>query len=95
MQEDEDYTIKPKKKKNGMCKPSPPPQRRSDPDNGPWIGIHKKAPPLPIYEEALRILREENLIPPDDPDLVTWSPTDSFQSNHEPIPYFMYSSLSS
>ncbi|MCI68841.1 polyprotein-like, partial [Trifolium medium] len=77
MQEDEDYTIKPqKKKKNKGCKPSPPPQRKPDPDNGPWVGIHKKAPPLPIYEEALRILREENLIPPDDPDLVTWSPSD-------------------
>ncbi|KAI5444709.1 hypothetical protein KIW84_013111 [Lathyrus oleraceus] len=78
------------------CKPSPPPQRRFDPDNGPWVGIHGKKKPLSIYEEGLKILRKEGLLPPDDPTLVTWSPTDHCKSLHpptvvQPIPCFMYS----
>ena len=55
------------------CKPSLGPQRRSDPDNGPWVGIRKKREPLPIYEEALNILRQEGYPPPlEDHDLITW-----------------------
>lgn len=57
--------ILPKTKKKGMCKPFPPPQKRSDPDNGPWIGIHGKKKPLSIYEEGLKILRKEGLLPHD------------------------------
>ncbi|KAK2366858.1 hypothetical protein QL285_080194 [Trifolium repens] len=71
--------IPPKRKKKGACKPSPPPQRRSDPDNGPWVGIHKKVHPLPFYKEALKILIKENILPPNDPDLVTWSPRDHYK----------------
>ena len=57
------------------CKPPLKPQRKSDPDNGPWVGIRKKKEPLPIYEEALRILRQEGYPPPpEDPDLITWPP---------------------
>ncbi|KAI5427920.1 hypothetical protein KIW84_033083 [Lathyrus oleraceus] len=67
--------ILPKIEKNGRCKPSPPPQRRFDPDNGPWVGIHGKKKPPSIYEEGLKILNKEGLLPPDDPTLVTWSPT--------------------
>ncbi|KAI5400362.1 hypothetical protein KIW84_065304 [Lathyrus oleraceus] len=88
--------ILPKTNKKGRCKPSPPPQRRFDPDNGPWVGIHGKKKPLSIYEEGLKILRKEGLLPPDDPTLVTWSPTDHCKSLHppivvQPIPCFMYS----
>ncbi|KAI5424799.1 hypothetical protein KIW84_030838 [Lathyrus oleraceus] len=61
------------------CKPSPPPQRRFDPDNGQWVGTHGKNKTLSIYEEGLKILRKEGLLPPYDPTLVTWSPTDHFQ----------------
>ncbi|KAI5404686.1 hypothetical protein KIW84_051739 [Lathyrus oleraceus] len=43
--------ILPKTNKKGRCKPSPPPQRRFDQDNGPWVGIHGKKKPLSIYEE--------------------------------------------
>ncbi|KAI5434801.1 hypothetical protein KIW84_021568 [Lathyrus oleraceus] len=87
--------ILPKTTKKGRCKPSPPPQRRFDPDNGPWVGIHGKKKPLSIYEEGLKILRKEGLLPPDDPTLVTWSPTDHCKSLHpptvvQPIPCFMY-----
>ncbi|CAI8595172.1 unnamed protein product [Vicia faba] len=96
---DNDYDrdiILPKRKNNGACKPSPPPQRRYDPDNGPWVGIHDKKKPLPIYEEALKILRKEKLLPPNDPTLVTWSPSDHCKvldppKNVELIPCFMYS----
>ncbi|KAI5429496.1 hypothetical protein KIW84_034183 [Lathyrus oleraceus] len=88
--------ILPKTNKKGRCKPSPPPQRRFDPDNGPWVGIHGKKKPLSIYEEGLKILRKEGLLPPDDPTLVTWSPTDHCKPLHpptvvQPIPCFMYS----
>ncbi|KAI5409459.1 hypothetical protein KIW84_055047 [Lathyrus oleraceus] len=90
------HIILPKTKKMGKCKPSPPPQRRFDPDNGPWVGIHGKKKPLSIYEERLKILRKEGLLPPDDPTLVTWSPTDHCKPLHppavaQPIPCFMYS----
>ncbi|CAK8566539.1 unnamed protein product [Lathyrus sativus] len=64
--------ILPKTKKKGRCKPSPPPQRRSDPDNGPWVGIHGKKKPLCIYKEGLKILRREGLLPPDDLNLIIW-----------------------
>ncbi|KAI5428604.1 hypothetical protein KIW84_033560 [Lathyrus oleraceus] len=50
-------------------------------DNGPWVGIHGKKKPLSIYEEGLKILKKEGLLPPDDPTLVTWSPTDHYGSN--------------
>lgn len=30
--------ILPKGKNKGTCKPSPSPYRRSDPNNGPWVG---------------------------------------------------------
>ncbi|KAI5438486.1 hypothetical protein KIW84_024286 [Lathyrus oleraceus] len=88
--------ILPKTNKKGRCKPSPPPQRRFDPDNGPWVGIHGKKEPLSIYEEGLKILKKEGLLPPDDPTLVTWSPTDHCKALHppvvvQPIPCFMYS----
>ncbi|KAI5447337.1 hypothetical protein KIW84_014979 [Lathyrus oleraceus] len=88
--------ILPKTKKNGRCKPSPPPQRRFDPDNGPWVGIRGKKKPLFIYEEGLKILRKEGFLPPNDPTLVTWSPTDHCKSLHppvvvQPIPCFTYS----
>ena len=39
-------------------KPPIKPQRKHDPDNGPWVGIRKKQEPLPIYEEALKILQQ-------------------------------------
>ena len=45
------------------------------PENGSWVGIRKKREPLPIYEEALRILREGGQPPPPDPDLITWPPS--------------------
>ncbi|KAI5423648.1 hypothetical protein KIW84_030028 [Lathyrus oleraceus] len=88
--------ILPKTNKKGRCKPSQPPQRRFELDNGPWVGIHGKKKPLSIYEEGLKILRKEGLLPPDDPTLVTWSPTDHCKSPHpptvvQPIPCFMYS----
>ena len=54
------------------CKPPPKPQRKSDPENGPWIGIRKKREPLSVYEEALRILRKEGHSLPPDPNLITW-----------------------
>ncbi|KAI5414112.1 hypothetical protein KIW84_058307 [Lathyrus oleraceus] len=81
---------------DGRCKPPPPPQRRFDPDNGPWVGTHGKKKPLSIYEEGLKILKKEGLLPPDDPTLVTWSPTDHCKSLHsptvvQPIPCFIYS----
>ncbi|KAI5423649.1 hypothetical protein KIW84_030029 [Lathyrus oleraceus] len=62
----------------------------------PLSGIHGKKKPLSIYEEGLKILRKEGLLPPDDPTLVTWSPTDHCKSPHpptvvQPIPCFMYS----
>ncbi|KAI5421169.1 hypothetical protein KIW84_044859 [Lathyrus oleraceus] len=90
------HIILPKTNKNGRCKPSPPPQRRFDPDNGPWIGIHGKKKPLSIYEEGLKVLIKEGLLPPDDSTLVTWSPTDHRKPLHpptvaQPIPCFMYS----
>ncbi|KAI5411213.1 hypothetical protein KIW84_056372 [Lathyrus oleraceus] len=88
--------ILPKTTKKERCKPSPHAQRRFDPDNGPWVGIRGKKKPLSIYEEGLKILRKEGLLPPDDPTLVTWSPTDHCKSLHpptvvQPIPHFMYS----
>ncbi|CAK8572957.1 unnamed protein product [Lathyrus sativus] len=92
--------ILPKTKKKGRCKPSPPPQRRSNPNNGPWVGIHGKKKPLCIYEEGLKILRKEGLLPPDDPTLITWSPTEHCKPLHPPdvaqsIPCFMYSTTTS
>ena len=55
------------------CKPPFKPQRKFDPNNGPWIGIQKKKKPLPIYEEVLKILRQEGYSPPlEDRDLITW-----------------------
>lgn len=92
--------IVPRRKKKGRCKPYPPLQRRSDLDNGPWVGIHKKSPPLPLYEEALKILIKEKLLPPNDHDLVTWSPTNyckpiSPPKPIEPIPCFNFSSSTS
>ncbi|KAI5411214.1 hypothetical protein KIW84_056373 [Lathyrus oleraceus] len=88
--------ILPKTTKKERCKPSPHPQRRFDPDNGPWVGIRGKKKPLSIYEEGLKILRKEGLLPPDDPTLVTWSPTGHCKSLHpqtvvQPIPCLMYS----
>ncbi|KAI5428558.1 hypothetical protein KIW84_033521 [Lathyrus oleraceus] len=86
----------PKQRKKGRCKPSPPPQRRFDPDNDLWVGIHGKKKPLSIYEEGLKILKKEGLLPHDDPTLVTWSPTDHCKALHppavvQPIPCFIYS----
>ena len=53
-------------------KPPSKPQRKFDPDNGPWVGIWKKKEPLLIYEEALRILKREGYPPPSkDLDLIT------------------------
>ncbi|XP_073220669.1 uncharacterized protein [Cicer arietinum] len=100
MHDDEmnEYIIRPRRKNKGRCKPPPPPQRRTDSDNGPWVGIRKRAPLPQIYEEALRILREENLIPPDDPDLISWSPLDHYKpleppKNINPIPCVMYTAF--
>lgn len=88
--------ILPKTKKNGRCKPFPHPQRRFDPDSGPWVGIHGKKRPISIYDEGLEILRKEGLLPPDDPTLVTLSSIDHCKSLHpldvvQSIPCFMYS----
>ena len=70
---DSDDEDDPRKKKR--CKPPPKPTRKSDPDNGPWIGIKKKTKPLPIYEEGLKVLRKEGYLPPPaDPNLITWPP---------------------
>lgn len=76
MHEYSDEEDEPKrKKKKGSCKPPISLRRRFDPDNGPWVGIHKKVEPLPIYKEALEILRKEGYLPPrDDPTLITWPP---------------------
>ncbi|KAI5432125.1 hypothetical protein KIW84_036031 [Lathyrus oleraceus] len=67
--------ILPKTKKNRRCKPPHSPQRRFDPDNGPWVRIHGKKKLFSIYEEGLKILKKEELLPLDDPTFVTWSPT--------------------
>ncbi|KAI5420414.1 hypothetical protein KIW84_044273 [Lathyrus oleraceus] len=88
--------ILPKTKKKWRCKPYPPPQRRFNPDNGPWVGIDGKKKPLSVYEEGLKILKKEGLLPPDDPTLVTWSPTNHCKALHPPAvvqqtPCFMYS----
>ena len=57
------------------CKAPLKPQKKFDPDNGPWVGIRKKKEPLPIYEEALKILWQEGYPPsPEEPDLITWPP---------------------
>ena len=71
---DSDEEDDPRKKKK--CKPPPKPTRKSDLDNGPWIGIKKKAEPLPIYEEGLKVLRKERYPPPPaDSNLITWPPS--------------------
>ncbi|XP_057953966.1 uncharacterized protein LOC131148259 [Malania oleifera] len=49
------------------CRP-PTIHKRPDDPNSPWIGIRKpstKPKPLWIYDRALEILKEEDLIPPD------------------------------
>lgn len=67
-----------------MCTTSPPPQRWYDPNNGHRAGIDKKARPLPFYEESLKILIKENLLSPDDSDIIVWSPIDYFKSVNPP-----------
>ena len=53
-------------------KPPSKPQRKFDPNNGPWVGIWKKKEPLPIYEEALKILQQKGYPPPpEDSNLIT------------------------
>ncbi|RDX69502.1 hypothetical protein CR513_51373, partial [Mucuna pruriens] len=47
------------------CKSLPPPQRRIDPKDWPWIGLHRqeKLEPNWMYKRGLEILREEGLLP--------------------------------
>ena len=57
------------------CNPPPKLQRKFDLGNDHWVAIRKKKEPLPIYEEALKILQQEGYPPPlEDPDLITWLP---------------------
>ena len=64
------------------CKPTLRPHRRSNRDNGPWVGIWKKKKLLPIYEEALKILRQEGYPPPpEDPGLIIWPPPQNISNS--------------
>ncbi|KAL5754662.1 hypothetical protein ACOSP7_022882 [Xanthoceras sorbifolium] len=74
------------------CAPPRKPPKPGDPDS-PWIGIHKVHKTIDIYEEALRILGEEGLIPPSlsEPVLKPFQ-TQQLQLLPEPIPCHMASS---
>ena len=64
-----------KKHPANSCKPLLTLQRKFDPNSGPGIRIWKRREPLPIYEEALKILRQERYpLPLEDPDFITWPP---------------------
>jgi len=80
---DSDDEDDPNKKKR--CKSPPKPTRKSDPDNGPWIGIRKKAEPLPIYKKGLKTLRKEGYLPPPaNPNLITWPPPKNCSNLFQP-----------
>ncbi|KAL5756920.1 hypothetical protein ACOSQ2_021666 [Xanthoceras sorbifolium] len=61
---DDHCSCKWKKKTKPSCSQSKQPFKPGDPDS-PWIGLHTPRKPLDVYEEALRILKEEGLLPPE------------------------------
>ncbi|KAH1197279.1 polyprotein [Glycine max] len=62
-------------------KRSPPPQRRSDPKNGPWTGIKKKYPEDPFWKEKRMA------------EILGWNHP-SLKIPEAPIPCMMFSSTS-
>ena len=84
-------------KKRRRCKSPPKPTRRTNPEDGPWVGLKKRAKPLPIYKEGLKVLRKERYLPPPaDPNLITWPPPKNCSNKFKKadtvpvIPCFMF-----
>ncbi|KAL5829063.1 hypothetical protein ACOSQ3_018531 [Xanthoceras sorbifolium] len=86
---DDHCSCKRKKKPKASCSQSKQPFKPGDPDS-PWIGLHTPRKPLDVYEEALRILKEEGLLPP---ELESSPETESIITpSSQSIPCYMASS---